>query len=174
MALIRTRLGERTGLVLMQAVGEKSTRLLPGLVDLHTTHDLLKKLAFDLGRMKQVVNDQYAAFDFIATAECMLGWTHSGKVGDAETRSLQNSNALLRITPHLTNDAKQSVTEARHHASIACIEKQRYVELDYCEEGYFEVPVNVRLKDREAAELGYDKIKAFELARVLKGFGKRL
>lgn len=140
-----------------------------GMAELQTPNDLLRKMKFDLGRLKKVKNDQYAAFDFFTTAEHMLDWLHPGYSGKAKRQDLRQSDVLLRITSHIANGAKHFEAKAKHHKSVSGIEKQRYVEEGYVEDGFFETPIVVTLSADEVAELGCSVINVVELAeRVLE------
>lgn len=140
-----------------------------GMAELQMPDDLLRKMEFDLDRLKTVKNDQYAAFGFFITAEHMLDWLHPSYSEEAKRRDLRTSNVLLKITSHIANGAKHFEAKAKHHKSVSGIEKQRYVEEGYVEDGYFANPIIVTLSADEVAELGCSAINVVELAeRVLE------
>lgn len=146
-----------------------------GIADLKNPQDLLKKMLFDMARMRQAKDNQYAAFDFFATAEHMSDWVYPGTAGKSQRTQLRQSQALLRVTSHLANGAKHFVAEAKRHNSVTNIEKQRFTDPGYVEEGYFEDPLIVQLSHEESIEFGGAEINAIELAeRVYKWWENKL
>lgn len=129
-----------------------------GFGELKVPSDLLHKLRHDLERMKGLPQDQYAAFDFFVTAEHIVDWLHPNSKADRE--ALRSSTALLRITSHIANGAK-------HHKSVTGIEKDRYVEAGYVEEGYFQDSLLVHLMPEEAKAIGTPIIDTISLARCV-------
>ena len=145
--------------------------------ELRTPTDLVKKLKHDLQRMATSGSDQYAAFDFFVTADCIVDWMHPEVPGDKiatdeqkkRKSDLRKNNDLPRIASHIANGAKHFVVT--RHNSVAGIEKSRYVEEGYVEDGYFEDPLLVHLMPDEAARLGVQgSIEAIQLARLVLQF----
>ena len=145
----------------------------PRFAELLTPGDLLLKLRHDLRRMEQSGSDQYVAFDFFVTADSMVDWVCPDETDGAGNRKrnrradreeMRQDNALLRITSHIANGAKHfTVTK---HNSVAGIEKTRYVEPGYVDDGYFEDPILLHLTSDERAKSGLGStIKALDLAR---------
>jgi hypothetical protein len=120
-----------------------------GFGELQTPGDLVRKLEHDLDRLKNSPQDQYAAFDFFVTAEHIVDWLHP--TDRTAREAMRSSSPLLRITSHIANGVKHFEAKAKHHRSVSDIEKERYVEQDYVEEGYFEEPLMVRLTPDEGS-----------------------
>lgn len=148
-----------------------------GFGELQTPGGLLAKLHHDLKRFESAPGDQCAAFDFFVTADSLVDWLHPdmadrpGETSAAKDRrrALRNGNPLTRITAHIANGAKHFV--ATRHSAIAGIEKDRYVEKGYVEDGYFVDPVVIQLSAREAQELNLpEMIEGLELARMVLRF----
>lgn len=138
-----------------------------GFAEIKTARDLVRKLEFDLDRLKGAPQDQYAAFDFFVTAEHIVDWIHPDNKS-AQT-ALRSSSPLLKITSHIANGAKHFKATYTHHRSVADIEKPRYIEPDYIEDGYIDEPLVVHLTIEEAATLGQSTIHIPVLAqRVLE------
>ena len=132
--------------------------------ELKLPSDLLKKLDHDVSRMENSPHDQYAAFDFFVTAEHIVDWIYPDS--KREQNNLRSSSALLRITSHIANGAKHFEAKASHHQSVTGIEKERYFESGYIEEGYSEDPLFVHLTEEESVKMNTStKVKAIWLAR---------
>lgn len=103
-----------------------------GLAELRTPADLFQKLRHDLERLISRSGDQYAAFDFFVTAEHIVDWLHPT---DRPAREKLHEIAVpSRITSHLANGSNIfEATAAKHHQSVADVEKQRYVQAGYVE-----------------------------------------
>jgi len=119
--------------------------------ELKTPSDLLRKLTHDIERLETTPQDQYAAFDFFVTAEHITDWVYPNSKANRE--ELRSSEAILRITSHIANGAKHFEAKAKHHNSVAGIEKARYVAAGYVEEGYFKDPLIIHLTPEEATNL---------------------
>jgi len=138
-----------------------------GFAEIRTARDLVRKLEHDLDRLKNAPKDQYAAFDFFVTAEHIVDWIHPT---DKPARTaLRSSSPLLRITSHIANGAKHFEATYKHLRSVADVEKSRFVEPGYVEEGYFEEPLVVHLTPEEETTMGQSTIDVPVLAqRVLE------
>jgi len=142
-----------------------------GFAELRKPIDLVRKLEFDLNRINKSPQDQYAAFDFFVTAEHILDWLYPDSKKDRETH--RSSETLLRITSHIANGAKHFDAKAGHHKSVIGIEKNRYVELGYVEEGYFLEPLLLHLTNDEANNLKTDThVEASWLAKMVLEYWK--
>ena len=104
-----------------------------GFAELRDPRDLVQKLEYDLDRIRKSPKDQYAAFDFFVTAEHIVDWIHPNDRKERE--AVRSSSSLLRITSHLANGVKHFEAKAKHHKSVSDVEKSRYVEIGYVEEG---------------------------------------
>ena len=134
-----------------------------GFGELKKPSDLVKKLESDFQRLKKGTDDQYVAFDFFVTAEHIIDWIYPT---DATARkTIRSSTPLLKIVSHIANGAKHFEATATNHKSIDDIEKQRYVEAGYAEEGYFEDPIIIKFTSTEAVAFGKSEIEATELAQ---------
>ena len=148
-----------------------------GLFELQRPVDLVRKLRHDLERMKTSPLDQFAAFDFFTTADCVVDWLHPDRKvfrdNAAARKALRDSSAVLRIASHLANGSKHFHVTAHH--SITGTEKSRYVDEGYVEEGYFHEPLVVHLAQEEARELtsATATIEAIALAELLVEFWSR-
>jgi hypothetical protein len=147
--------------------------------ELRTPADLLRKLTHDFHRMAVAGSDQYAAFDFFVTANCIVDWLHpdvkddkaSSKQQEKKRSEFRKDNDLPRITDHIASGAKHFVVTHTRHNSITGIEKSRYVEVGYAEDGYFEEPLLIHFTQEEAKRLGVqESIEATELARLVMQF----
>lgn len=133
-----------------------------GFGELRTPRDLVLKLQHDLKRLKSSPHNQYAAFDFFVTAEHVIDWLHPT---DKKMReAIRASSDLLRITSHIANGAKHFEAKAKHHRSVARVEKSRYVAKGYVQEGYFKEPLIIHLSESESKSIGKPFIEATELA----------
>lgn len=141
-----------------------------GLAELRTPADLFQKLKHDLERLISLSGDQYAAFDFFVTAEHIVDWLHPTDRSAREI--LQNSDPLLRITSHLANGVKHFEATAKHHQSVADVEKQRYVQAGYVEQGYVAEPLIVHLTAGEEKNFGMAEIEVEQLAQQVFDFWK--
>lgn len=145
----------------------------PPFAELLTPRDLLHKLRHDLQRMEQSGSNQYVAFDFFVTADSMVEWIcpdEADRIGNRkrdwspERKKMREGNPLLRIAAHIANGAKH-FTVTRHN-SVDGIEKTRYVEPSFVEDGYFEDSILLHLTPDEQAKSGLGSpIKALDLAR---------
>lgn len=134
-----------------------------GFAELRAPRDLVKKLQHDLERVLNSPQDQYAAFDFFVTAEHIVDWIHPD---DRKAReAIRTSSSLLRITSHLANGVKHFEAKASHHQSVADVEKSRYVEAGYVEDGYFADPLIIHLTAEEQSSFGQSNIEVADLAK---------
>ncbi|MGE0290603.1 MAG: hypothetical protein AB7I42_30020 [Bradyrhizobium sp.] len=133
-----------------------------GFGELQKPEDLVRKLEHDLGRVRNSPQDQYAAFDFFVTAEHIIDWLHPDD--RAAREATRASSPLLRITSHIANGAKHFEAKNKHHRSVSGVEKERYVEPGYVEEGYFAEPLIVHLTPDEGKEIGHNPVEAVWLA----------
>jgi len=90
----------------------------PGFGKLQTPRDLLDKLRHDYRRMERDPLDQYAAFDFFATAESAVDWLLPGKANRVQREQFRQANILIEITSHIASGAKHFKAEASHHRSV--------------------------------------------------------
>lgn len=141
-----------------------------GLAELKAPSDLLKKLEHDFERLQEHNNDQYVAFDFFVTAEHIVDWIHP--TDKSSRTSLRSSTPLLKIVSHLANGVKHFEATASHHQSVDNVEKDRYVEAGYVEDGYFEEPIIVSLTPQEAAAFGTAQIRIDDLAKQVLQYWK--
>ena len=139
-----------------------------GFGELRHARDLVEKLRFDLARIESCQFNQYAAFDFFVTAEHIVDWLYPND--QSQRTLLRNSEPLLGIVSHIANGAKHFATTNYRHKSVAGIEKDRYVEAGYVEEGYFEDMLLVHLAPDEAKRIGVSSIDARSLARQVLEF----
>lgn len=141
-----------------------------GFAELRAPRDLVKKLEYDLERIRKSPQDQYAAFDFFVTAEHIVDWIHPN---DKKAReAVRSGSSLLRITSHLANGVKHFEAKAAHHQSVADVEKSRYVDAGYGEEGYFEDPLIVHLTTDEQHSFGQNSIEVAALAQQVHEYWK--
>jgi hypothetical protein len=141
-----------------------------GFAELRVPYDLVIKLKYDLERIRESPQDQYAAFDFFVTAEHLIDWVYPDD--KAARTSLRSSTSILRITSHLANGVKHFEAKSTHHKSVAEVEKSRYVEPGYIEEGYFEDPLIVHLTTNEEMSFGKGSIKVIALAEQVYEYWK--
>jgi hypothetical protein len=141
-----------------------------GFGELQRPEDLVQKLEHDLDRLKNLPQDQYAAFDFFVTAEHIIDWLHPNDRAAREAK--RASSPLLRITSHIANGAKHFEAKAKHHHSVSGVEKERYVEPDYVEEGYFAEPLIVRLTPEEESAIGENPVDVIWLAERVYEYWK--
>lgn len=145
-----------------------------GLFELRTPADLVRKLHHDLKRMESSPQDQFAAFDFFTTADCVVDWLHPDRRvfrdNAVARKALRDSSALLRITSHLANGSKHF--HATVHNSVTETEKFRCFEEGVFEEGCFHEPLLIHLTLHEAQELGYPTtaVEAIILAKGILEF----
>lgn len=146
-----------------------------GFGELNTPRDLLCKLEYDLKRMKESPQDQYAAFDFFVTAEHIVDWIHSDSKSPNDNKNsrndLRSNEAVLRITSHIANGGKHFRALAGHHTSVKEVKKERYFKSGYIEEGYTQDPLMVHLDPEEAKAIGApegaSEIDATRLAHIV-------
>jgi hypothetical protein len=136
-----------------------------GFGELQSPRDLLIKLRHDLERMESSPQDQYAAFDFFVTAEHIVDWLHPSDQDHKRRNALRSKTPLLRITSQIANGAKHFEARNKRHKSVVGIEKDRYVEAGYTEDGYVAEPLLIRLTEQEASDFGQPAIEAIWLAR---------
>jgi len=130
----------------------------------------VQKLKHDLARIRKSPQDQYAAFDFFVTAEHIVDWIHpSDKTAQ---KTLRSSSSLLRITSHLANGVKHFEAKAKHHQSVADVEKSRYAEPGYFAEGYVVEPLVVHLTPEEEMAFGHGTIEVEALAQQVYDYWK--
>lgn len=141
-----------------------------GFSELKNAVDLVRKLEFDLERMKNDMRDQYAAYDFFVTAEHIVDWVCPNN--RSAQKHLRGSSVLLQVASHIANGAKHFQTQDSRHKSVSGVKKQRYVEEGYVEEGYFEDPIIVSLAQNEAVIIGCEEISAIVLAEKLLEYWK--
>ena len=141
-----------------------------GFAELRVPRDLVRKLEYDLERVLKSPQEQYAAFDFFVTAEHIVDWLHPD---DKEARkSLRSSSSLLRFTSHLANTVKHFDAKAKHHQSVADVEKPRFVAAGYVKDGFFEDPVTVHLTADERQWFGQSSIDVTVLAQQVYEYWK--
>lgn len=141
-----------------------------GFAELRDPRDLVRKLEYDLERIRKSPQDQYAAFDFFVTAEHIVDWIYPDDKMARET--VRSSSSLLRITSHLANGVKHFEAKAKQHRSVADVEKSRYVEAGYVEDGYFEDPLVVHLTVYEEKSFGQSNIEVASLAQQVYEYWK--
>lgn len=141
-----------------------------GFAELRTSQDLVRKLEYDLERIQKSPQDQYAAFDFFVTAEHIVDWIYPND--KKMRREVRSSSSLLRITSHVANGAKHFEAKAHKHQSVTDVEKSRYVEAGYAEDGYFEDPLVVHLTSDEQQLLGQSVIEITSLAQQVYEYWK--
>ena len=139
-----------------------------GLAELRSPVDLLQKLKHDLDRLRSLSGNQYAAFDFFVTAEHLVDWLHPDD--EPARKAIRSSSPLLRITSHLANGVKHFEAKAKHHKSVADVEKQRYVQAGFAQEGMFAEPLIVHLTVDEGQNIGTDNIEVDLLAQQVYDF----
>jgi hypothetical protein len=123
--------------------------------------------------MALAMESEYAAFDFFVTAEHLVDWHCPGD--PAAQKSLRQTEILLQVVSHLANGAKHFRATAKHHTSVAALQREGYAEDGYVESGYSSDVLTVELSQKEAQVLGYQRIEAYELAlRVVSFWRKRL
>jgi hypothetical protein len=130
----------------------------------------VRKLEYDLERIRKSPKDQYAAFDFFVTAEHIVDWIHPDDKKAQE--AIRSSSSLLRITSHLANGVKHFEAKAKRHQSVADVEKSRYVEEGYVEDGYFEDPLIVHLTADEQQLFGQSSNEVTALAQHVYEYWK--
>lgn len=136
-----------------------------GFADLKTYSDLIEKLRFDLDRLKEAPSQQtklYAAFDFFVTAEHILDWKYPSD--HKKRKELKDSEMLLEITSHLANGVKHFEATDSRHKSVRGVENLSYVEDDYVENGYFQIPIVVYLRDKPKTFVQTEAIEVVLLA----------
>lgn len=141
-----------------------------GFAELRVPHDLVRKLECDLDRIWKSPQDQYAAFDFFVTAEHIVDWIYPND--KEKQKEVRLSSPLLRITSHLANGVKHFEAKAKHHQSVIGVEKSRYVEDGYVEEGYFKDPLIVHLTSDEQQRFGQSNIEVATLAQQVYEYWK--
>jgi hypothetical protein len=139
--------------------------LFQGFAELQTPWDLVRKLEYDLVRLENLPQDQYAAFDFFVTADHIVDWIHPAN--RTKRTKVRSSSPLLKITSHIANGAKHFKATANHHRSVTDVEKYRIIEPGYVEEGYFEEPLIVHLTAEEEKSIGQATIEAVQLAKLV-------
>ena len=119
-------------------------------------------------RLNSSPHNQYAAFDFFVTAEHIIDWLYPDDRRKRE--EVRASSEILRITSHIANGAKHFEAKARHHQSVAGVEKSRYVAKGYVQEGYFKEPIIIHLSSQESEALGRASLEATELAELVYNY----
>ncbi len=72
----------------------------------------------------------------------------------------------------MANGVKHFEATAKHHQSVADVEKQRYVQAGYVEQGYVAEPLIVHLTADEAKNIGVTNIEVEKLAQQVFDFWK--
>jgi len=134
-----------------------------GFAELQVPHDLVRKLEYDLERIRKSPQDQYAAFDFFVTAEHIVDWIHP--TDEPARKQLRSSSSLLKITSHLANGVKHFEAKASHHRSVVDVEKTRYAEPGYFAEDYVAEPLFIHLTSEEERSFGCATIEIAEFAQ---------
>jgi hypothetical protein len=137
-----------------------------GFAELQSPKDLLEKLRHDLRRLEHTSHNQYAAFDFFITADCMVDWIFLGECGSLS--SFRKNNPIVKITSHVANGAKHF--KANQHDSVLDIVKKRYAAKGYVKEGYFADPLLFYLDEEGINLFGVTEIEAYELAQKVFEF----
>ncbi len=138
-----------------------------GFVEIKSVPDYWKKLNFDFSKLRVNDNDTYLAFNFFVTAYHMIDWIFEAK--HHEERSDLNNEPIMKICNHIVSGIKHFVPGSKRHNSVVEIEKERYVEDGYAEEGYFEDPILIYLDEKFESEFG-KSIKVIELATRVMSF----
>lgn len=129
-----------------------------GIFNLTSPADLLKKLEHDYALMKKDPTDQYAAFNFLVTAEHMLDWLYPGYENKKIREELRNNEVLLQACSHLASGAKHFKVQAKHHKSILTARRTDFfggaMPQGYFPKGYFPEWLFVEFTDEVAAKLG--------------------
>ena len=134
-----------------------------GFAELRAPQDLVKKLEYDLARVLNSPQDEYAAFDFFVTAEHIVDWIYPHSRNERE--EIRSRLPILKITSHLANGVKHFEATSKHHQSVKTVEKTRYAETGYVEEGYFEDHLIVHLTEEEKSSSDQSSIKVSDLAK---------
>lgn len=142
-----------------------------GFINLHTEHDLLKKLLFDFERLKSDPNNTYIAFDFFVTASHIADWLVKGNGRAA--KEYRKQHIILKVCNHLGCGGKHFAITDPQHDSVISTKKSKYVEDGYVEEGYFEEPLEILLDQVQAKELGVSNpVSVLALAEIAVNFWK--
>jgi hypothetical protein len=138
-----------------------------GFIELKSVPDYWKKLNFDYTELKSNDNDIYVAFNFFVTAYHMIDWVFEGKY--SKERIDLNSKPIMKVCNHIVSGIKHFEPDSKRHNSVLDIEKERYVEEDYIENGYFEDPIIIHLDEKLESEFG-KSIKVMKLAKRVMCF----
>ncbi|QDT80170.1 hypothetical protein Mal35_36410 [Gimesia maris] len=87
-----------------------------GFAPLEKPDDLIKKMKYDLNRMRSEPSNSYAAFDFFVTTEHMLDWLFPKDPN--QRREMRKQNYILQIISHIANGAKHFEATSSHHTSV--------------------------------------------------------
>jgi len=91
-----------------------------GFAPLENPDDLIKKMKYDLDRMKSEPTNSYAAFDFFVTTEHMLDWLFSND--SSQRRDMRQQRYILQVVSHIANGAKHFEATSTHHTSVEDLE----------------------------------------------------
>ncbi|WP_417387138.1 hypothetical protein [Gimesia sp.] len=87
-----------------------------GFAPLENSGDLIKKMKYDLNRMKSEPSNSYAAFDFFVTTEHMLDWVFPSD--KSQRTNMRQQNKILQVVSHIANGAKHFEATSSHHTSV--------------------------------------------------------
>lgn len=138
-----------------------------GFIELVNVKDYWKKLQFDYTELKKKDEDIYIAFNFFVTSYHLLDWIFEGKYN--EERTILNNKPILKLCSHIANGIKHFQTNSNRHNSVKEIEKDRYVDEDYCEEDFVESSIIIYLDEKLQSDFG-KSIKIIELAKIVMKF----
>ena len=146
-----------------------------GIFNLTTPADLLKKLEHDYKLMKKDPTNQYAAFNFLTTAENMLDWLYPGRANKKNREAIRDKEIVLQVCSHLANGAKHFQVEAKHHKSVQKAQRTDYfggaMPRGYFPKGYFPELLFVELTGKAAKKLG-NSIRINDLAEQILNLWK--
>lgn len=143
-----------------------------GFIELNTVNDYWKKLQHDYLLLSNNCEDVYLAFNFFVTAYHLIDWIFEGERSrENEERKVFETNSLMKICFHICNGAKHFNPLDKRNDSVKKIEKDKYVDEDYCDVDYVESPIIIYLEDNLKEEFG-SSISITDLSNKIMIFWK--
>lgn len=141
-----------------------------GFFELHTPHDLLKKMQHDHSRLVENPLDTYAAFDFFVTANHLVDWVWPSATRQ-QLRANREEVPLLRICEHLADGAKHFLLTRPHQGVDTTTKISGAFDPQLFDPGAFDVgALTIELEPAEAAHVGAVQVSALELASKVLGY----
>lgn len=150
-----------------------------GFIELNNVIDYWDKLNYDYHNLINNNENVYDAFNFFVTSWHFTDWYFNEIFPDSTEKEIKdkiwkfkNDNPVIKICEHIANGGKHFSIDKKRNHSVKKIEKLRYFEKGYVEDGYVESPILIQLDDELKIKLG-EFIFVRDFAEYILDFWKK-